>query len=167
MLPEPFIHRWLSGDLWISAEESLFTDVSEIDFESDPSALLCGRQRLILRSDGSAISYEKRCRNATPEDRTTFCEVKEGLAAGFAKLVWLAESNGFFSLRANYARNITDAGFESTRITKQGKLYEVVDYAGAGPFNLWVIQSAIEGVGASADWEKTTTQPECPRWDAH
>lgn len=164
-LPDALIHRWLSGELWVAAEPSLLTDVSEIDFESSPSVLLCGRQRIILRSDGSVVEYEKRCRNATPGDRTTFCEVKEGRAAGFAELGWLAEKNGFFSLHGEYDRNVTEGTFESTRITRQGKAYEVVNYAGAGPLNLWEIQTTIEGVGASADWEKTTIQPECPRWD--
>jgi hypothetical protein len=41
----------------------------------------------------------------------------------------------------------------------------VENYAGGGPFELWVIQTAIEGVASSIEWEKTTTQPGCPKWD--
>jgi hypothetical protein len=165
-LPEPLIHRWLTGSLWIGAEASLLTDVSEVDFESAPSALLCGRQRMILRSDGSVVLFTLRCRSATPRDRRTFCEVKQGEvgSGAFATLAWLLERNGFYALRPDYSRNITDSVFDSTRVTRSDKVHEVVDYAGGGPFELWVIERAIEGVALSTLWEKTKVEPSCPRW---
>jgi hypothetical protein len=167
MLPQVLIQRWLAGALEISAEAPLLTDVSKIEFESDPSALLCGLRRISLGSDGRAVVFARRCRNATPGDRTTICEVKEGQVSSrqFAPLAWLLERNGFYDLRANYSRNVTDSTFERTRVTRGAKRYEVENYADAGPFELWIIQSAIEGVASSIEWEKTTTQPECPRWD--
>lgn len=166
ILPVALTRRWLSGSLSIGAEAPLFTTVSEIDFEFDPSSLLCGRRRIVLRSDGTAIQYEKRCRSATPRDRTTFCEVRQGRILGpfFAKVAYSLEENDFFSLEKNYSRNITDSAFASTRVTKDGKKFEVVNYADGGPFRLWAIQAIIEGA-ESDEWEKTTTQPECPRWD--
>ncbi len=167
MLPDALVRRWRLGLLDVSAEGSLLTDVSEIDFESSASALLCGRDRIVLRSDGSAVFFTERCRNTTPKDRATFCEVKEGRILGmeFATLALLVEKNGFFSLQRNYQRNITDSLFLSTRVTRGAKTYEVVDYAGGGPFELWVIQRAIEGVASSIEWEKTKTLAACPRWD--
>ncbi len=165
-LPDPLIHRSLSGSLWIIAETSLLTDVTEVDFESDPSMLLCGRRRIIIRSDGSVALSTVRCRKATPKDRRTFCEVKQGKVnpGSFAALAWLAEKNGFYALQAEYWRDITEGTFESSRVSRSGKAYEVVNYADGGPFELWVIERAIEGVALSAEWEKTKTQSECSRW---
>ncbi len=165
-VPEPLIQRWLSGPLSIAAEPQLLTAVSKIDYESDASALLCPRQRIALNSDQSAIVYTTRCRNRTPHDRTTYCEVKEGTVSWdeFARLAWMIEKNGFFALQAEYWRNVTDAGFENTRVTRAGKTVEVSNYAGAGPFKLWSIQRAIEGVAADLDDQKTTQIAVCPRW---
>jgi hypothetical protein len=165
-LPDPLIERWLAGSLDILAEAPLLTDISEIDFESSPTALLCGQRRIVLRADTTAISFTNRCRLATPKDRATYCQVKEGrvLWLGFAKLAWLIEKNGYFALLPKYERNITEGTFVSTRVTRAAKVYEVVDYAGGGPLNLWTIESAIAGVASSLDWEKTRTRPKCPAW---
>jgi Leucine Rich Repeat (LRR) protein len=167
LLPQPLIRKILSGSLWVVAEPPLFTSVSEIDFEDSPSALLCGRHRIIFRSDESAIEYDVRCRNATPDDRTTFCEVRHGkiFGSGFARLAHTIDKNGFYSLRPKYNRNITEGDFVSTRVIRGGKAYEVVDYAGAGPFELWTIEITIDGVASTMDSDKSTTQPKCPRWD--
>ena len=166
LLPNLLIQRWLAGPLDLRAENPLLTDVSEIDFESNPSALLCGSQRIILRSDGNATLFTKRCRNAIPKDRSTFCEVKKGnIYESFAMLAWLLEKNGFFALQPEYSISVTDAGFFSTRVIRSGKTYEVVEYAGGGPFELWVIEEAIQGLAFSTDWAKPTTIAKCPRWD--
>jgi hypothetical protein len=166
LVPDALIQKWLSGPLDISAEASLLTDVSEIEYESRATAILCARHRLILRADDSVVSYTERCRNATPSDRATFCEVKEGrIRRGeFARLGWLVEREGFFDLSLEYQRNVTHATFEDTRVTRTGKVYAVSNYAGAGPFALWTIQRAIEGVAATAEWEKTDSQQKCPAW---
>jgi hypothetical protein len=163
-LPEPLLRRWQTGDLEISAEMPLFTGISEIDFESSASALLCWRHRIVFRSDASATLYTTRCRDATPDDRTTYCEVKQGRAWALPRLAWLIEKNGFYGFQGEYSRLVTDSGFEKTRVIRDGKRYQVVDYAGGGPLDLWTIEAAIEGVAADVEWEKTTTQPECPRW---
>ena len=165
-LAEPLIRQWLSGSLWVTAEAPLLTDVSEIDYEFAASAILCARHRVVLRSDTTAIRFTERCRNASPKDRRTFCEVEKGRIWGdeFAMLAWTLEKNGYFTLEANYQRNITDSVFVSTRATRNGKKYEVVEYAGGGPFELWVIHRAIEGVSSTMEWSKTKTLPECPQW---
>jgi hypothetical protein len=166
-LPEPLLQRWLSGSLWVTAEEPLLTDVSEIDYESASSSVLCERHRVVIRSDRSAVLFTERCRNASPKDRRTFCEVKKGHIWGeeFARLAWTLDKNGYFALQTNYQRNITDSVFFSTRVIRSGKRYEVVEYAGGGPLELWMIHQAIEGVSSSAEWEKREATQKCPRWD--
>ena len=42
------------------------------------------------------------------------------------------EKAGFFTLQPKYFRNITDAGFEDTRVTQAGKSVEASNYASAG-----------------------------------
>jgi hypothetical protein len=165
-LPEPLIRQWLSGALWVTAEAPQLTDVSEIDFESSASAILCAQERVILRSDTIAMRFTERCRKASPKDRRTFCEVEKGRIGGqeFALLAWSLEKNGYFTLKGYYDRMATDADFVSTRVTRNGKKYEVVEYAGAGPSELWLITHAIDSVSSSIEWKKSKTQPECPRW---
>jgi hypothetical protein len=50
-------------------------------------------------------------------------------------------------------------------VTRSGKTYEVVEYAGGGPFELWVLEEAIQGLAFSTDWTKTNRMTKCPRWD--
>lgn len=165
MLSQSLIQQWLAGTLRVVGDASLLTDIAEIEYEVDPSALLCGFHRIQINADGHAVRYETRCRNATPDDRTTYCEVKEGKSWGneFATLAWVLEKNGFFHLNPEYSGNITDAAFVTTRATTNGKLYSVEEYAFGAPFELSVIQLAVEGFASSAvEWEKTTEQPRCP-----
>ena len=171
-VPESLTELSLSGSLSINAEAPLLTDVSGIDLERGPSALLCGQERIVLRTDGSAywvtaVWYKKLCRNATPKDRATFCQVKQArISPGyFASVARLLDKNNFYTLQKEYSRNITDAEFVSTRVKRNGETYEVVDYAGGGPFALWVIERAIESTVADADWAKAKRQGECPRWE--
>jgi hypothetical protein len=166
-LADTLIRQWLSGSLWIAAEAPLLTDGSEVDYESAATALLCGRHRVVLRSDGSARLYTKRCRNISPKDRRTFCEVQAGRVRDdeFAKLAWALDKNGYFGLQAKYDRNVTHGSFLSTRVIWGGKKYEVVEYAGSGPIELWMIHHAVEGASSLIEWEKSETLPECPHWD--
>ena len=170
MLPQSLIQRWLAGSLTISAEASLLTNVSRIEFESDPSELLCGLHRISLDSDGHAVLLTRRCRNASPGDRTTYCEVNEGKVGPgeFATLAWLLEKNGFFNLNSEYTLRggafTTEGTFERTRVVRDGKADEVENYNEAGPFDLWVIERAIEGVASTIEAEKSTTLPDCPKW---
>lgn len=165
-IPEPLIERWLSGPLYISAEAHQLTAVSRIDYESNASALLCARQRILLSSNAPATVYTTRCGDATPNDRTTYCEVKEGAVwqQDFARLASLIEKNGFFTLKTEYWRNITEGTFERTRITRAGKTIAVSNYADAAPFELWTIQRAIEGIAAKIEVQKTSRIATCPRW---
>lgn len=170
-IPDPLIRLSLAGSLSINAEAALLTDVSSIDFEVDPTYLLCGRERIIMSvaENGYWVRltiYRKRCRNSTLKDRTTFCEVKQDRLAPeyFANLAWLLDKNGFYSLQKDYSRGIIDATpFVQTRVKRDSKTYEVVDWGGA-PFDLWVIERAIESTVADSDWMSMTRQPKCPMW---
>jgi hypothetical protein len=68
-------------------------------------------------------------------------------------------------MQPEYWRDITDSVFESIRTHRDGKTYEVVNYADAGPISLWTIARAIEGVTFDAEWQRSTTRPRCPRWN--
>jgi hypothetical protein len=163
-LPDALISRWLTGRLGLAVENSVLTDITEIDRESYAPALLCERHRIILRSDGSATLFTKRCRNATPDDRRTFCEVKKGTVwlGSFGKLALLLEKNGFFDLRDEYSRNVTHGGFDTIVVIRNGARHRVSNYADAGPHQLWIVQTAIDGVASAADWKTVTKQSECP-----
>src|SRR5713226_8279963 len=117
-LPEPLAQRWLNGALQIVGEPHLLTNISTIDYETNASSLLCARQRLILNSDRTVLVYTARCDSR--QARSTYCEVKQGQVTWdeFAKLARTIERDGFFSLQPEYSRNITDAGFENTRVTR-------------------------------------------------
>ncbi|HTW23328.1 MAG TPA: hypothetical protein VMD78_07000 [Candidatus Baltobacteraceae bacterium] len=82
----------------------------------------------------------------------------------FARLGWLVEKNHFFKVEREY-RAECDRG--RLRIhPRDSRSVEVVDYAGGGPAELWMIDEVIEGMTSSADWQKATRQPKCPRWDS-
>ncbi len=163
-LPEAMLQRWLEGSLEIYSDASLVTSVSEIELESEATALLCMGHRITLRSDQSAKVYTKRCRNKTPSDRATYCEVKSGriFPTEFGRLGLLLERNGFFGLRPEYSRMVSDSGGQTTRVTRGGGTFQVKNYATAGPMGLWSMQRAIEGVATMVEWESVTSQPECP-----
>jgi hypothetical protein len=78
------------------------------------------------------------------------------------KLAWLLDMNGFYDFKSRYDRSITHGVLETTRVTRYGRRYEVSNYADAGPFDLWVIQRAVESVASFADWEDTTKTKLCP-----
>ena len=166
LLPQLLIKRWLAGPLWIAAETPLLTNISKIDYEWNASALLCARRRIVMSSDQKVVVYTTRCRNATPRDRTTYCEVKEGEITwrGFATLAWVIEKSGFFDLPSEYWRNVTDAAFAKTRVTRAGTTKEVSNYAGAGPLALWTMERAIEGLASEIEVKQTTRRKKCPSW---
>jgi hypothetical protein len=164
-LPEPLAQRWLNGALQIAVEAHLLTSISTIDYETNASSLLCARQRVILNSDRTVMVYTTRCDSR--QARRTYCEVKQGQVTWdeFAKLAWAIEKGGFFSLQSEYSRNMTDAGFENTRVTREGTSKQVSNYATSGPIVLWEMQRAIEGVAADVEIRRTSRQPNCPRWE--
>jgi hypothetical protein len=146
--------------------------ISEIDYEWSATSLLCERHRIILHANGTETLFTKLCRNAHPNDRDTFCQIKQGYVGKieFNNLARLIQDNGFFSMKPRYETNAdgtvtTDSLFQRLRVTaRSGKAHEVVSYAGNGPFRLWTILTAIEGISAFSDWNSTSEQPTCPSW---
>jgi hypothetical protein len=163
-LPDVLIQRWLSGPLYIAAEAHLLTNISQIEYEWIPNSVLCPTLSIILRSDGRAVVYKTVCRDATPEDRVTYCEVKEGKIRWdeFARMSWLIEKAGFFTMEPKYTRNVDHGVFENTRVTRAGKTVEVSNFTDAGPFQLWGIARAIEGVATEMEVQKSSRRATCP-----
>jgi len=164
ILPNPLIQRWLDGALDISAEAHLLTTVTGIDYEFLASSVLCPQRRVTLDSTGSVSTYTTRCRTQTPDDRVTYCDVEQGeLSRGeFARLAWTIEKLGFFQLKPDYSRSVTEGAFENIRVTRAGTAVEVTNYADAGPLELWSIQRAIQGVAANMELQKKSRIDRCP-----
>lgn len=135
VLPNALIQRWLDGVLDISAEARLLTTVTAIDYEFLASSLLCPQRRITLDSTGVVTAYITRCREQTPDDRTTYCDVEQGeLSRGeFARLAWAVEKLGFFHLKPDYSRSVTEGVFENVRVTRAGTAVEVTNYADLPP----------------------------------
>lgn len=165
-LPAIVISKFLSGDLQVVGNTGLVTDISTVDVEVYPSALLCGDRRTVISSDLKVIQYIKRCRNASRNDRTTFCEVRHGQtwSGEYMRLGAMIEKSGFRELKHEYDRNITDGTFVSTHVMFAKANQSVVNYANAAPLNLWSIEKAIEGLAAQVEWDKTSRIERCPRW---
>ena len=164
ILPNSLIQRWLDGALDISAEEHLLTTITGIDYLFLASSLLCPQRRITLDSSGMAFSYTTECRKQTPDDRTTYCDVEQGqLSRGeFARLAWTIEKLGFFQLKPDYSRSVTEGVFENIRVTRAGTAVEVTNYADAGPLELWNMQRVIQGVAANMEVQKKSRIDRCP-----
>ena len=141
------------------------TTITGIDYSFLASSLLCPQRRITLGpSSGMAFRYTTECRKQTPDDRTTYCDVEQGqLSRGeFARLAWTIEKLGFFQLKPDYSRSVTEGVFENTRVTRAGNAVEVTNYADAGPLELWDIQRAIQGVAANMEVQKKSRIDRCP-----
>lgn len=165
-------HSWAQSPNTSSVRQPSTPGISQIDYEVSASALLCDRHRIVLDEDGNSSLFTKLCRNRTPSDRTTYCQVKRGTVpkSEFEKLMSLLQEGGFFKFKRDYELNpdgtfTTDGGFESTRVTRRGDTHEVVSYDENGPFELWAMLRAIEGVSALSEWNKVDEQSTCPAWE--
>jgi hypothetical protein len=163
-LPAPLLRRWLAAELEVTGGPgSLFTDISAIEVDSSDFSW-CGRRSIVLRPDGSASSVAERCGRLVPLSLRKHCELKTGwfYYQDFARLAHTIEQSLYFSLTAEYGRDVTDRSLEITRVTRNGRTHQVSDYGSAGPQELWTIRQAIHGVGNNVLWTDTKTQPECP-----
>jgi hypothetical protein len=163
-LPAPLLRRWLSAELQVmGGPGSLFTDISAIEVDSSDFSW-CGGRSMVLRPDGSASSVSERCGRLVPLNLRKHCELKTGwfYYQDFARLAHTIEQSSYFSLKAEYGREVKDLSFEITRVTRNGRTHQVSDYESAGPQELRTIRQAIQGVGNNVRWTDTKTQPECP-----
>jgi hypothetical protein len=158
-LPRSLRRRWLSGDLEVmGGAGSLFTDISAIEIESSDFSW-CGGRRMVLRADGSASSAAERCGRLLPLILQKHCELKTGGVSykDFARLADAIEQSSYFSLKAEYGREVTDRSLEITRVTRTGRTHQVSDYDSAGPPELRVIRQAIHAVVSNVHWTDTKT----------
>ena len=163
-LPAPLLRRWLSAELEVAGPGSLFTDISAIEIDSSDFSW-CGGRRLVLRADGSASSIAERCGRLVPLSLWKHCELKTGglYYQDFARLADTIEQSSYFSLKAEYRRDVvTDQSLDVTRVTRNGQTHQVSDYASAGPQELWTISQAIYAVGNDVRWTDTKIQTDCP-----
>jgi hypothetical protein len=163
-LPAPLLRRWLSAELEVAGPGSLFTDISAIEIDSSDFSW-CGGRRLVLRADGSASSIAERCGRLVPLSLWKHCELKTGglYYQDFARLAHTIEQSSYFSLKAEYGRDVvTDQSLDVTRVTRNGQTHQVSDYASAGPQELWTISQAIYAVGNDVRWTDTKIQTDCP-----
>lgn len=145
--------------------------ISQIDYESSASAILCHRHRIVLDGDGNSTLFTELCRKRSPSDRATYCQVKRGTVpkSEFEKLISLLQKGRFFQFERKYDLNpdgsfTTEGTFESTRVTRMGNAYEVESYNENGPPELWAMLRAVEGVSALSKWNKIFEQTTCPAW---
>jgi hypothetical protein len=106
--------------------------ISQIDYESSASAILCQRHRIVLDADGNSTLFTELCRKSSPSDRTAYCQVKRDTVpkSEFEKLISLLRKGEFFQFERKYDLNpdgsfTTEGTFESTRVTRMGNVYEV------------------------------------------
>jgi hypothetical protein len=163
-LPAPLLRRWLSGELEVlGGPGSLFTDINAIEIDSSDFSW-CGGRRIVLRADGSASSVAERCGSFIPPSLQQHCELKTGgfYYQDFARLAHTIEQSSYFSLKTEYGREVTGRSLDVTRVTRNGRIHQVSDYASAGPQELRAIRQAINAVGNDVRWTDTKTQAECP-----
>lgn len=124
------------------------SQITEITLERTTCFGTCPAYKVTLRSDGT-ITYEGR----------RFVEmmgVYEGRAYGFARLAQLITSAGYFNLKDDYSRPITDNPSAITSVVRNGKRKTITNYADAGPIELWSVEMAIDGMLKNAKLTKAT-----------
>jgi hypothetical protein len=91
-----------------------------------------------VTAGGEQTRYTEHCRKHTSEDRATYCKVAHATVYPneFATLAWAIDTAGYYKIRKHYSRNITEGGFVSTRVVRDGVRHEVEDYAEGRPVGL-------------------------------
>ena len=170
-LPESVLRRWEKGPLLVVGYAELI-GVSEISLDMR-TALYCIDYRAVLHANGSVQLWSEKCREKAQRrpkhvpsgDFQIFCEIKSGTVDrygdAFGRLARLAEAQGFFEFGDSYWKSITHGASITTSVVKEGVRKSVENYAEAGPFGLWEIESVIRGVLADADWTKTERTKRC------
>ena len=135
--------------------------ITEISLESAQGELLCAHSILKLTEDGAILDASIKCRNRTPTDRATYCEVRKASSGYilFQRLARFVETSGFYDLKRSYTVNQTHAGSQIVRVTRDGKQRTIDDYGYMEPLQLFGIELAIQGTLPS-EWETTTRHPE-------
>ncbi|MDT5121699.1 MAG: hypothetical protein QOC96_1181 [Acidobacteriota bacterium] len=120
--------------------------ITEITLERTTCFGTCPNYTVTLRRDGT-ITY----------NGIRFVEMTgtyQGQVYGFERLAQLITSAGYFNLKDNYSRPITDMPSTITSVVMNGKRKTITNYADTGPVELWGIEMAIDGMLKSARLEK-------------
>jgi uncharacterized protein DUF6438 len=123
------------------------TEIQAVSFRRTRCFGQCPHYSFLIRRDGSAVycglafvnilgAYQARV------DSTTFDQ-----------LTRLLVRKGFFGLRRNYSRPVTDQASVITEAILADTSKTVVNYGDYAPSSLGVIEAAIDSVGARLPWD--------------
>jgi hypothetical protein len=168
LLPRKWIDRYLDdGRFSLHADIEQLTETNLVEQSVNFVGLLCGWEQWLLSRDGTARSYRTACRNRTPEDRETYCEVRAGRLHQwyFIQLAWLLERSGFSRVARDYSRSVTHGTKVDTTVRGARGDHTLSNYADGAPLAVWGLQAAVEGVIRRVEWETTEEARVCPgRW---
>lgn len=122
--------------------------ITEVSLERGACFGPCPIYKITIKRDGTAIYEGKR-----------FVErlgMYRGTVYAFNNLARLIEASGYFKLKDNYSVNITDLSTATTSVVRAGKRKTIRNYGGAGPIELWGIETTIDGMVANTKWEKVS-----------
>lgn len=123
--------------------------IMEVSLERGACYGTCPVYKVTLKRDGTAIYEGKRF----VERQGTYT----GNIYSFDRLAQFIEAEGYFKLKDDYSINVTDLSTTTTSVVRAGGQRKTIsDYAGAGPIELWAIETAIDGVVAHTKWQKVS-----------
>ena len=123
--------------------------ITEISLERTPCFGSCPVDKVVLRRDGTATYIGRRFVERMGTHEGKFAK------GDFERLAKLMQSMDFFGMEDRYDRPITDHPSVITTAVRGGETKRVVNYADAGPVELWGIEKAIRGVVAEVEWRKS------------
>lgn len=127
-------------------DEAAARAITEISVEHTPCFGPCPVYKVILRRDGTATWIGQK---NTDKIGTYTADIY-----GFDRLARAVQSRGFFRLRSHYDANFTDAASVITTVVQNGRRKDVSNYGGAGPQELWEIETLVDGMLDGAQWHK-------------
>lgn len=132
--------KLVPGDWIYSGPRDPRTIVTEVTLETTGCFGSCPIYSLTFRRDGS-VRYDGK--DYVDRKGTVHGEISK---ADFLRLELLLFKNGYFQLSRNYEVPVTDMSSVITSAVVGGRRKKVRNYANSGPFGLWVVESAIEGM---------------------
>lgn len=120
--------------------------ITEVSVEHTACYGPCPVYKVTLRRDGTATFVG----TANVDNLGTY----EAQPNTFAPLARAIERRGFGRFGATYTSLATDLSHTITTVVQGGRRKTVDNYGGAGPQELWEIQTLIDGAVAQARWRK-------------
>lgn len=135
-------------------DEAAARAITEITVEHTPCFGTCPVYKVILRRDGTATWVGVK--------HTTKIGTYTADVYGFDNLARAVESRGFFRMRPHYDTNVSDGASVITTVVHDGRRKSVNDYRGAGPQELWEVETLVDGLLADAPWHKVSASTAYP-----